>query len=169
MKNIKHLCLLIALSSLFSCNDNIFSNCKEDYTYHKDYYLNFSVLDKTTRDNLLAIGVNAYHRDTVQIYTKDLEPLGVHPYQDGSLIFNFLYDVRAQDEPLNTPIEHTYYLYFEEGDYDTLNIGYKIGLDKCDDKILTQWSVSYNDSLYFDYPSGPPTGGGAYFLKPNTK
>ena len=169
MKNIKHLCLLIVLSSLFSCNDNIFSNCKEDYTFHTDYFLHFLILDKKTGENLLEIGVNRYYRDTVQIFSEDLEPLRVHPDNSGSLVFNFLYDVRAQDEPLNTPIEHTYYLYFEEEDYDTLSMRYEIGLDKCDDKILTQWSVSYNDSLYFDYPSGPPNSRTVNFLKPTTK
>ena len=161
MKNIKHLCLVICISSLFSCGNN----CKQDYNFYNDYILGFYILDKTTKENLLEIGVNRYFRDTVEIYNENLEPLNIHPSQDGSFSFYFLKNTSHLDEPLQTPIEHTYYIYFEEGDYDTLNIRYQIGLDECSDRVLTQGSVTYNDSLYIDYPFNPRDDWGAFFVK----
>jgi hypothetical protein len=150
------ICLLFLLGSLFSCDDG----CKKDYTYYNEYNLGFMVFDERTGENLLEIGVNRYRQDTVQIFNEDLEPLGIHPTQSGELILYFMYYARERVgvEPLNTPLAHTYYVYFEEGDYDTLQISYQIGLDPCDDRILTQWSAYYNDSLYVNHTSDPPTG-----------
>lgn len=128
----------------------------------------FYINDKNTGENLLEIGVNQYHRDTIQIYNEELDPLDFYLGEEGSIVFRFLSNTRNLDEPLQSPIEHTYYIYFEEGDYDTLNIRYQIGLDECSDRVLTQGSVTYNDSLYLDYPSNPRDDWGAFFVKDNS-
>ena len=166
----KELCLYLLIAFLSACDGNIFSNCKENYNFHGDYYLDMLFIEKQTGRNLLVVGVNRYNRDTVDILDKNLNPFpyGHHPYQDGRIFFNFMQHFRYSPEPLNTPIDHTYYIYFEEGDYDTLDITYQIGLDQCEYRVLTQWAVSYNDSLYFNYPTNPPMGRGIKFLKTTT-
>ena len=155
---------VIISTGLFSCSTNIFSSCKENYTFYGNYLLTFYIIDQTG-ENLIEIGRNRYNRDTVDILDENWNSLGFHPYQNGSIVFGFMEHLRGIEEPLNTPINHTYYIYFEEGDYDTLDISYQIGLDQCDERELTQWGVSYNDSLYFNYPTNPRQHGGAFFVK----
>ncbi len=159
-KSFFSLCWFALMGSLISCD-----NCNRDYDFYYDNLLVFYALNKETEQNLLEIGVNRYNSDTFNIYTKNLKPLDIHPDQDGSVVFYFLQPFQRKEEPLDTPIEHTYYVYFEEGDFDTLNIAYQIGLDDCNEKILTQWSAYYNDSLYLNFSSNPPNSKGAFFLK----
>jgi hypothetical protein len=163
-KPFAYLLLTLFLAPVASCVDD----CEKEYRFNDRYFLLFNVLDEKTGQNLLQIGVNRYSRDTVDIYNESLEPFGIHPHNDGSMVFHFLDSTYSLNEPLNIPLEHTYYIYFEEGDYDTLNIAYQIGLDECQDKVLTQGSVSYNDSLYIEFPSNPRTSWGANFIKEST-
>ncbi len=170
LNSARSICLLILLViGLHACDGGgVFNDCNNDYNFYSDHLLHFQIIDKRTGINVLEIGVNRYNSDTVQIYDENLKPVGTgtHPHNDGSIYFIFLVPTRDLDEPLNTPIEHTYYLYFEKKDYDTLRINYQIGLDECNDRILTQWSTSYNDSIYFDRDYNPYRfSEGALFIK----
>lgn len=153
--------LLATFGSLWSCVDE----CDKEDAIEDRHKLDLKILGKETNRNLLGIGSNRYNRDTVQIFDENLEPLGIRPDLDGSMILYFLRNVRHDDEPLDTDLESTYYLYFEEGDYDTLSMTYRLALDHCDDIVLTQWSTSYNDSLYFEFTSNVPRTPSVSFFK----
>ena len=163
-KPFAYLLLTLFLAPMASCRDE----CEKEYPFRYRHALVFYILDEKTGQNLLEIAVNRYYRDTVDIYDESLQPLGIHPDTDGSMVLNFSKHNQSWEEPLNTPIEHTYYIYFEEEDYDTLGITYQIGLDECQDKVLTQGAVSYNDSLYIEYLSNPRDTWGASFIKEST-
>ena len=163
-KPLAYLLPILFLASVASCKDD----CEKEYPFRYRHALVFNILDEKTGQDLLQIGVHRYFRDTVDIYDESLNPLGIHPDTDGSMVLNFSKHNQIWEEPLNTPIEHTYYIYFEEGDYDTLGITYQIGLDECQDKVLIQGSVRYNDSLYIEYLSTPRDTWGASFIKERT-
>lgn len=103
-------CCFVLATSLTSCD-----NSKQDYTFYPDYHVTFDLIDQKG-SNLLQIGVNRYHKDTIQLYTENLEPLDFTLGKDGIVSFRLLAHTRELEEPLNAPIAHSYYLYLEEGD-----------------------------------------------------
>ena len=155
-------CCFALAASLSSCD-----NCKQDYDFYSEYAVDFNLVDENGKD-LLQTGVNRYHKDTIKIYDEELKSRDFYLGNDGVILFEFLSHTPELEEPINTPIGHTYYLYLEEGDYDTLSIAYRIDLDECQDRILTQWSGSYNDSLYIEFLSNPPDSKYVSILKEST-
>jgi hypothetical protein len=158
--------ILLLFFGLISCE----KTCEKDYNFYGDHKLQFKLKDRRTGQNLLEIGVNRYDKDTVKIYDQNLRPLTTIVSNNGDVLFNFLpRDYSVPDghieEPLNSPIYHTFYLYLEQGDYDTLRMTYQIGHNPCKQRILTQWSTSYNDSLYFNFENGAPSIKSVSFLK----
>jgi hypothetical protein len=149
--------LTLIAGCLSSCERDPLNHCQKDYDFYTDNYLYFRILDKRTAINVLEIGVNRYTSDTVQVYDKNLNPLGTgtRPQNNGYIVLGFLESTRDLDEPLNTPLEHTFYLHFEKKDYDTIRVSYQIGTNKCEDRILTEVSASYNDSVYFNRAYNP--------------
>ena len=138
----RHAITLLTLSLLLGLAIAL-SFCHGRCSKEQDMYGTFDLVlifkDKDTGDNPLVVGYNRYKRDKVDIYNAQGEPLGIHPDQSGEMNLYFLHEPLDRDEPLNENLQRTFYIFFEEGDYDTLNISYKIGLDDCHDK--TQISI----------------------------
>lgn len=140
--------LIIFIFCLFSCEKD---ECERDYNFHGDTRLVFEFHDKKTGENLLDVRVQRYFYDTIKIYNEELNRLNFTLDYSGRISLNFLTQAYYSNEPISTPLSKTYFIYFEEGDYDTLKVDYKIGFDECNYKILTEWATFYNDSLHFSH------------------
>lgn len=148
-KCLGYLLILQLLVGVSSCGGDDIYGCPTDYYFYSDYKLTFYLQDRLTGETLLELGDHRYKLAEVLLLSEDLEPV-LRPDKDGSFDLYFLRWPEREEEPLGVPLTHTYYLFLEEGDYDTLNISYTIGVNDCDDLALTHWTASYNDSTYLD-------------------
>lgn len=161
-KYLYYLLILQLLVGVSSCGGNDIYGCPTDYYFYDHYFMTFYLQDRLTGETLLELGDHRYIRNEVLLLSEDLEPI-LRPDKNGSFDLFFLSLPEREEDPLGEPLSHTYYLFLEEGDYDTLNITYTIGINECDDKALTHWTVSYNDSTYLDLEH--PTRGKTIYVQ----
>jgi hypothetical protein len=154
MKNLKLLIAFTVLAScytLYSCDDNPFSSCNQEYYFIGDNEFTFNILDKRTKEDLLAYGQIGYNYDTVKVYYDNWEVAYNGPVRgDGRITLRFLKqeDVGVIDQL----ISRRFYMYFNHHDIDTIDFAFETKKNKCKEQIMKSLKVSYNDSIYLEGP-----------------
>jgi hypothetical protein len=154
MKSIKVIFVLNVLAIITacsSCDNNPFSDCKDDYYF--DHFFILGLYDINTQENLLQIGVNKYHKDTVKIFDKDRNEVFVGPLPiDGRVLFSLV-----ENEDLGAPnltFHKEFFLYLNQYDTDTLEFDFTMSYDAdCREQEMIGMRIEYNDSVYFDNPN----------------
>ncbi len=127
MKNLKLLIAFAALASccaLYSCDENLFSSCRQEYYFIGDNEFTFHVLDKRTKENLLAYGQIGYNYDTVKVYYDNWEVAYSGSVRgDGLIVLRFL---RQEDVGvIDQLISRRFYMYFNYHDIDTIDFAFE--------------------------------------------
>ncbi len=165
MKNLKLCTAFIALAScctIISCDEGLFSKCRrDDYSFIAENGFSFGILDKNTKENILAYGQITYNYDTLQLYDENWNAVLIEPVPGNGIIdMRFL---KEEDKGvINQLTNRRFYMYFNYQDVDTIDIAFEAQKNKCKEQILKSLKVSYNDSIYLD---GPIEKYYAYFLK----
>jgi hypothetical protein len=144
---------LIALFVLGLLNRCCFPYCEapcdgETY-YYEDSYLEFYLLDSTTKQTLLSV-LGRYGQKDVKLYTSsrvEAKSFSVDKIGGGAVIKMFPnLSPQEKDSCFKKAIDQTYYLYLDFKEEDTLKISFQYGKGGCGDEFKSL-KVYYNGVL----------------------
>lgn len=144
LKTTSGLLIAICLSTFLSCC----CSRESDYNFSLDNGFYFSILDKTTKANILEIGQHDYNYDTLAILDQNWKKISEIP-QDGRIDLLFI-DPIADKNRVSGFIERRFYVYFNYQDTDTVDIKFKMKFGECDAQMPSYFKVSYNNTTYYD-------------------
>jgi hypothetical protein len=154
MKPIKFFYLIVVIAIITacsSCDNSPFSDCKDDYYFV--YNFDLRLYDYYSKENLLEIGVNKYHKDTVKIYEQNWKSIFDGPvYNNGSVIFSLVNE--SDFGVANLSFHKEFFLYLNQYDTDTLVFDFTMDYNaECKEQEMIGMRIEYNDSVYFDKPN----------------
>ncbi|AHM59285.1 hypothetical protein D770_05090 [Flammeovirgaceae bacterium 311] len=128
--------------TLVSCDADDWRGCPRDYYFDLDNILGFEVKDQSG-DYLYG----TYGLKIIEDIASGFDTLNVS--NNGTSIYIGFIDNEDRGV-VDQLITKRYYLIHQEGYKDTLDIDFKMRIDRCDDQVINYLKVVFNDSVYLD-------------------